>query len=79
MRSLRLDPELDDLVRRAAAQEGTPVSEFLRCTAAERAQRTLSHRAQLDGLIGAVRTNGGVAARTGDAFAELLERRPRRQ
>jgi hypothetical protein len=79
MRSVRLDPELDDLVRRAAAQEGTTVSDFLRHAAADRAKRTLASRDQLDDVIGAVRTSGGVARRSGEAFAELLEeRRPAR-
>ena len=79
MRSVRLDPELDELVKRAAAQEGASVSEFLRRAAADRARRTLEARAQLDDVIGAVRTEGGVARRTGAAFGELLETRRRRQ
>jgi hypothetical protein len=73
MRSLRLDPELDDLVRRAAAQEGSSVSEFLRRAAADRARRTLSTRDQLEDVIGAIRTDGGVARRTGAAFGEALQ------
>jgi hypothetical protein len=79
MRSIRLDPELDDLVRRAAAREGASVSEFLRRAAVERAQRTLAQREQLADVIGAVRSEGGVAAQTGDAFADLLEHRPHRR
>jgi hypothetical protein len=72
MRSVRLDPELDELVKRAAAQEGSSVSEFLRLAATERAHRTLATRDQLDDVIGAVRTDGGVARRSGAAFGELL-------
>lgn len=79
MRSVRLDPELDELVKRAAAQEGASVSEFLRRAAADRAQRTLETRAQLDDVIGAVRTKGGAARRTGAAFGELLETRLRQR
>ena len=79
MRSIRLDPELDDLVRRAAAQEGASVSEFLRRAAAERAQRTLAQRELLSDVIGAVRSEGGVAAQSGDAFADLLEDRLHRR
>lgn len=75
MRSLRLDPELDDLVRRAAAREGVSVSEFLRVAAADRARRTLDAREQLDDVIGVIRSEGGVAARTGSAFGDLLEER----
>jgi hypothetical protein len=72
MRSLRLDRELDELVKRAAAQEGSSVSEFLRLAAAERAHRTLATRDQLEDVIGAVRTGGGAARRSGAAFGELL-------
>jgi hypothetical protein len=75
MRSVRLDPELDELVRRAAAQEGASVSEFLRRAAADRAQRTLGGRDPLAGIVGAVRSSGGAAARSGDAFGELLQQR----
>ncbi|MGH2915658.1 MAG: DUF1778 domain-containing protein [Solirubrobacteraceae bacterium] len=72
MRSVRLEPELDELVKRAAAQEGSSVSEFLRLAAAERAHRTLATRDQLQDVIGAVRTRGRVARRSGAAFGELL-------
>jgi hypothetical protein len=74
MRSLRLDPELDELVRRAAEQEDVSVSEFLRRAAAERAQRTLERRPsdELADVLGSVRSSGGRAARTGEAFADLL-------
>lgn len=75
MRSVRLEPELDKLVRRAAAQEGASVSEFMRRAAADRARRTLGARDQLDDVLGAVRTEGGVARRTGPAFSELLRTR----
>lgn len=40
-----------------------------------RAQRTLDHREPPTDVIGAVRSPGGVAARTGSAFSELLEDR----
>lgn len=51
------------------------MSEFLRRAAAERAQRTLDERDQLTDVIGAVRSAGGAAARTGSAFSDLLEAR----
>jgi hypothetical protein len=75
MRSVRLDSELDELVKRAAAQEGSSVSEFLRLAAAERARRTLAKRDQLEDVIGAVRTGSGAARRSGAAFGELLRSR----
>jgi hypothetical protein len=82
MRSLRLEPQLDEQVRRAAQAEGTSISEFLRQAAAERAERTLSeHNSdRLADLIGVVHGGGrGRARDTGAAFAELLvERRAKR-
>ena len=81
MRSLRLEPELDERVRRAASAEGSTVSEFLRQAAAERADRTLAQRNsdRLADVIGVVHGGGGRARDTGAAFGELLaERRTRR-
>jgi hypothetical protein len=80
MRSLRLDTELDERVRRAAALEGVSVSEFLRSAAAERAARTLASRAdeRLADVIGVVHGGGGRARESGRAFADLLADRPRR-
>jgi hypothetical protein len=80
MLSLRLDPELDELVRNAAQREGTSVSEFMRRAAHERARRTLDGppSEQLADVIGVVSSSGGQARRTGDAFAESLADRRRR-
>jgi hypothetical protein len=77
MRSLRLDPALDERVRRAADAEGSSVSEFLRQAAAERADRTLATRnsERLADVIGAVHGGGGQARRSGAAFGELLDAR----
>lgn len=78
MRSVRLSPELNDRVRRAAETEGVTVSEFLRAAAADRAERTLSRRNtdQLADVIGSVRGAGAGRARdTGTAFGELLDER----
>jgi hypothetical protein len=79
VRSVRLDKELDELVRRAAAREGESVSEFLRRAASERAHRTLADRpvAQIADVIGAVHSDGGRARQTGEAFADLLSERRR--
>lgn len=80
MRSLRLDPNLDERVRRAATLEGSSISEFLRRAAAERAERTLSESGseRFADVVGVVH-GGGRARETGKAFADLLteRRRPR--
>jgi hypothetical protein len=74
MRSLRLDPELDDKVRRAAAANGESVSEFLRRAAAERAEEALSRHPgeRFADVAGVVHGGGGRARRTGAAFADSL-------
>lgn len=75
MRSLRLDPELDERVQRAAAAEGSTVSEFLRAAAADRCDRTLAAESaaeQLGDVIGAVKGGGGRARESGKAFSDLL-------
>ena len=81
MRSLRLDSELDEKVRRAAAVNGESVSEFLRRAAEARADATLveDHAARFADVAGAVHGGGGRARRSGAAFSEALaERRNRR-
>lgn len=77
MRSLRLDPELDRRVRRAAAAEGESVSEFIRRAVARRADDTLAGHGRdlFADVIGIVRSEGGAARRTGEAFAETLAAR----
>lgn len=82
MRSLRLDPELDEVVRRAATLEGASVSEFLRRAAAERAERTLSQRGsgRLADVVGVGRGGAsGRARETGRAFGDLLSERTTRR
>ena len=80
MRSVRLDQDLDERVRRAAAAEGASVSEFIRRAVAERAEQALSSDAheRLADVLGAVHAGGGQARETGAAFAELVNRRRRR-
>jgi hypothetical protein len=77
VRSLRLDDKLDEMSRKAAAVEGSSVSEFMRRAIAERAQRTLAGGAQerLHDVIGAINGGGGRARDSGDAFADLLAQR----
>jgi len=63
--------------RKAAAVEGSSVSEFMRRAIAERAERTLAGGAQerLHDVIGAINGGGGRARDSGDAFADLLAQR----
>lgn len=76
MRSLRLDPELDEKVRRAASIRGESVSEFIRNAAEERAEETLTERSsdRFADVAGVVHGGGGRARRSGEAFTEALTR-----
>jgi hypothetical protein len=80
MRSLRIDPDLDEKVRRAAAVRGESVSEFLRHAAAERAEETLAeHQSKrFADVAGVIHGGGGRAQRTGKAFAESLAKSHKR-
>ncbi len=77
MKSLRLDPELESRLERAAAVRGESLSEFIRQAAAERADATLvtTETADFDDVIGVVHGGGGRARRTGDAFGEVVAER----
>lgn len=77
MTSLRLDPELELRLRRAAAVRGETLSEFIRRAAAERADATLSAdpAGDWDDVLGVVHGGGNRARRTGEAFAAELARR----
>ena len=81
MRSLRLDPELVQRVRRAATLEGSSISEFLRRAAAERAERTLAQGGseRLGDVVGVIHGGGGRAGETGKAFADLMVQEPRQR
>ncbi len=76
MRSLRLDPDADAKVRRAAAIRGVSVSEFIRRAAVEDAEATLAIRPsqRFTDVAGTIRGGGGRARRTGKAFADALVR-----
>jgi hypothetical protein len=81
MRSLRLDPELDEKVQRAAAVKGESVSEFIRTAAEVRADEILAVRPsdRFADVTGVVRGGGGRARRAGDAFTDtLVQRRAKR-
>lgn len=81
MRSLRLDPELDEKVQRAAALKGESVSEFIRHAAEERADETLigRHSERFADVAGVVRGGGGRARRSGEAFTKALAERHRKR
>jgi hypothetical protein len=72
--SLRLDPELDRLVRKASAIRGESVSEFIRHAAAKRAEETLADqgRERLADVAGAMHGGGGRARQSGGAFTDAL-------
>jgi hypothetical protein len=74
MRSLRLDPELDRKVQRAAKIAGVSVSEFIRRAAATRAEETLAEhgRERFADVAGVVHGGGGHARRSGEAFVDAL-------
>lgn len=76
MRSLRLDPELDEKLVRAAAIRGQSVSEFVRDAAEERANETLAAHSgsSFADVAGVVHGGGGRARRSGEAFAAGLAR-----
>ena len=82
MRSLRLDPELDEQLQRAAAREGESVSEFIRKAIAERTDRTLrvKNSERLADIIGSVHGGGsGDSRRTGDAFTDIVVEKHQRR
>ena len=76
MRSVRLDPDLDERVRRAAEAENSTVSEFVRSALTERTDQVLAGNdsavAQLADVIGVIHGGGGRARRTGQAFAKVV-------
>lgn len=81
VKSLRLDPELERRLQRAAEVSGESLSEFIRRAAAARADATLAGAGDtdLDDVIGVVHGGGGRARRTGEAFAEVVaQRAPKR-
>jgi hypothetical protein len=77
VRSLRLDPELDEKVQRAAAVKGESVSQFIRNAAEERADEILAVRPsdRFADVTGVVHGGGGRARRSGEVFSEVLVKR----
>jgi predicted transcriptional regulator len=77
VKTLRLKPDLEDRLQRAAAVTGESLSEFIRRAAAERAEVTLraTSTVNFDDVLGAAHGGGGRARRTGAAFARALAER----
>ena len=75
-----MDDALEERLQRAAGMRGESVSEFIRRAVDERAEATLAgSEGDFDDVIGAVRSEGGQARRTGEAFTDLLVARPLRR
>ncbi len=81
MKSVRLDPELEARLKRAAdvsaRRESEIIREAIRRYCAELLGRRLDHR--LGDLVGSVASGGGDSWRTGRAFSALLQKRGRRR
>ena len=80
MKSVRLDPDLEAMLKEAAHAAGVSESNFIRAAIAERSQATLADRLEgrLTGLVGAISSRGGRAAQAHQRYRELLKRRPAR-
>jgi len=84
MKSVRLDPELEDRLARAARAEGISESSFIRDALSRRCDEVLEESLAKDleelGVIGAVDLGGLSARDAGKRFTEILSaRRGRRR
>ena len=81
MKTLRLTPELERRLQRAAAVAGESLSEFIRRAAAQRADTVLDSDAHDDlaDVLGVIHGGGGNARRTGEAFTDTLVEAQRRR
>lgn len=79
VKTVRLTPELEKRLQRAASVAGESLSEFIRRAAAERADTLLrsGDPQDLDDVLGVVHGGGGRARRAGGAFTDLLVDRER--
>lgn len=77
MKTVRLDNHLEARLERAARALGVSHSELIRDAVTRRCDEVLgcSLAERLAPVIGAVKSAGGRAARTGAAFASLLSRK----
>lgn len=81
MKSVRLDPEVEKQLERAAEIAGISESEFIREAIRRQADKVLggSLDARLADVIGTVRSEGGRARRAHDQFRDLLKKERQQQ
>lgn len=81
MKSVRLDPEVEKQLERAAEIAGVTESEFIREAIRRQANQVLgrSLEARLGDVIGTVRSKGGRARRAHDQFGNLLKKERHRR
>lgn len=79
IKSVRLDPELETKLERAARTLNVSQSEFIREAVAGRCDEVLavSLADRLKPVIGVIESSGGRAADTGAAFRRILSRKRR--
>lgn len=77
MKSVRLDPQLETKLERAARAAEMSQSEFIRDAVTRRCDEVLgaSLADRLTSVIGIVESAGGRADRTGEAFRKALARK----
>lgn len=76
MRSVRLDDALEAHLEEAARLSGEPVSKIIRRAIESQCHEILGERlaSRLMDVIGVVKSAGGRATRTGEAFTDLLQK-----
>ena len=81
MKSVRLDPEIEKQLERAAEIAGVSESEFIREAIRRQADQVLggSLEARLADMVGTVRSKGGRARRAHNQFRDLLKKESQRR
>jgi predicted transcriptional regulator len=80
-KSFRLDPDLERRLEQAAAREGVPASALIRDAVRRRCDEVLGGTLlnELGEIVGAIDVGSNRSRRTGEAFAELLQKRRKRR